>query len=403
MDRNAASSIFSISQQTQIRNNISEIFKWNLREIFSSAKVRDNLSPNFTNSIEANAFYTISIPTNLKDDYKRGDVHWVVSKKSGQPTGQLADREGKFRGFGVLKKAVQQNGDSAMEAVAAGVEAIKKINDNPAMVAVAAGIEFIAEQNNNAAAKLAAISEDIGIIKTQNKTIINQLNQIKLQNAAIMQQLMQITEIVSDIRSRVIALQKLHDTDLTGGIIGVRDLLLQIKDPNDLSFQKSVLASAVNDLNRDRGRIQQELIGLLEEMPEMPRTGFGRAWKIARDDQFCTDVSEKHHRVQWLFSLYLTATMLLGYAYAIVGEGRAYGRVFMPDAELMDNANLIKLVRAEKMFVTVPEDAWYKNTDEYLGRLGREAQRLFADDSACQLQLTGSELQEVLSLETAEC
>lgn len=95
--------------------------------------------------------------------------------------------------------------------------------------------------------------------------------------------------------------------------------------------------------------------------------------------------------------------MLLGYAYAVVGENRAYARVFTPDSELMNNANLVKLIHAEKMFVTAPEDAWYKNTDEYLGRLGREAQKLFADNSVCQIELTGTELQEVLSLETAEC
>lgn len=364
MDRNAASSIFSISHQSQISNNISKIFRHSLRDIFSGSKAHNAFSPDFINGIEADAVYTLSAPAHLEDACKRGDLHWVISKQSKQPTGQLADREGRFRGVGVLKKA----------------ETIT--NTDPMMATVVSGIDQL---------------------KEQNRVVINQLNQIKLQNAAIMQQLMQITEIVSDIRSRVIVLQKLHDTDLTGGIIGVRDLLLQIKDPNDLSFQKSVLASAVNDLNRDRGRIQQELIGLLEDMPAIPRTGFGRVWKIARDDEFCTKVTEKHHRIQWLFSLYLTATMLLGYAYAVAGEDRAYGRVFMPDAELMDNVNLSKLIHAEKMFDTVPEDAWYKNTDEYLGRLGSEAQKLFADDSACQLQLTGSELQEVLSLETAEC
>lgn len=376
MDTNATSSLFSASHQSQIRSNISGIFKSNLRDIFSSSDMRKDFYSNFPKQIEPDALYTLSVPSHLEKTYNRGEVHWVISRKNKQPTGQLADRHGKFRGTGIMEKAAQ-NADPTTDAIAAGVDILNKQN------------EIMIGQLNQ--------------IKLQNEIMIGQLNQIKLQNAAIMQQLMQITEIVSDIRSRVIALQKLHDTDLTGGIIGVRDLLLQIKDANDLSFQKAVLASAVNDLNRDRGRIQQELIGLLEDMPAIPRTEIGRVWKIARDNEFCTKVTEKHHRIQWLFSLYLTATMLLGYAYAVAGEDRAYGRVFMPDAELMNNVNLSKLIHAEKMFDTMPEDAWYKNTDEYLGRLGREAQKLFADEGVYQLQLTGSELEEVLSLETTEC
>lgn len=362
MERNTASSIFSFSHQEQIHNNILNIFKCNLRDLFANPKVRNNFSSNYASGIDSNALYTISAPAHLADAYNRGNLHWVIGKKNGLPTGQLADKQGKFRGVGILKKATPHNTDTSPSVVSKN------------------------RKQTNA----------------QHKIIVHQLNQIKLQNVAIMQRLMQITEIVSDIRSRVISLQKLHDTDLVGGIVGTRDLLLQIKDPNDLAFQKSVLASAINDLNRDRGKIQQELISLLEEMPSIPPSGIGRFFKIMRDSEFCSNVAEKHHRIQWLFSLYLTATTLLGYAYAVVGENRAYARVFTPAPELMNNANLVKLVNAEKMFVTAPEDAWYKNTDEYLGKLGKATHKVFAENSARQIKLTGVELQEVLSLETAE-
>ncbi|MCI8466268.1 MAG: hypothetical protein HFI63_10540 [Lachnospiraceae bacterium] len=78
-------------------------------------------------------------------------------------------------------------------------------------------------------------------------------------NIAVQQQLIHMTEVINDVRSRVIALQESHDSNLFGSIKGMHQQLLQIKDAKDPNTRKQLTAHAITALNEVRGKIIQLL------------------------------------------------------------------------------------------------------------------------------------------------
>lgn len=361
---NFSSSDFLLSRQehSRITANLKNVLRENMRRAFSVPNFSACIAEQLHGKIDTTATYTICIPEKHQKAVNEGKLRFMCDAASGLPNGQLIDEEGKIRGKITLRKAASKPDVSSEEK---------------------------------------RFQYQVEAVKRHHNAVIGQFNQLKLQNMAIMQQLMQITETVNDIRTRVIALQDAHDDDLIGGMMGIKEELLQIRDTRQLELQRPLLANAIHDLNRDRGRIQQALLRALNEMPDVPRTGFILFCKLATKDSYASEIEENFSRAQRLFSLYLTATMLLGYAYAFAGEERAYGDVFMPSPELMNHPGLTKLVRAERIFAELPEDTWYKQPDQYLGRIGRKAQQMITNNDEIQLYLTGEELEEVLTYDTA--
>jgi hypothetical protein len=220
-----------------------------------------------------------------------------------------------------------------------------------------------------------------------------------LANIALQQQLVQMTEVLNDVRSRVIALQEGHDNDLFGSIKGMHDQLLQMRDKRP-EIQKLLAIQAITVLNTNRGRIEMSLLSALEDMEIVPETDWAVLRRIALDKDFLSNTVDKYNRIEELFSYYLAATQLLGYLYAFLDESSSYSDIFKPSKELVENANLQKLIAAEKLYEESIGETWYKNPDNYLLKIGRAADSLFIEDSDfLEVEISGEKLLEAIENE----
>ncbi|MBP3647255.1 MAG: hypothetical protein J6K55_12640 [Clostridia bacterium] len=223
-----------------------------------------------------------------------------------------------------------------------------------------------------------------------------------LSNLAMQQQLAHMAEVIDDVRSRVIILQETYDKALYGELRGMHQQLIQMRDTQDPTTRKSLATGAITSINKTRGKIEQRLIDELAKLPEAPATMLRALLKTFLTKGFKADLCDGYDKIQELFSYYLTASQLLAYIYAFLDEPAAYDDVFVPSPELLDNPNIKKLSLAEVCVGSI-EDAWYKQPQEYLGRIQHESQRLFCDTKEyIEIEVTGKQLLEALNYEEAK-
>ena len=216
-------------------------------------------------------------------------------------------------------------------------------------------------------------------------------------NIAIQQQLLHMTEVINDVRSRVIALQESHDSDLFGSIKGMHQQLLQIKDAKNPDTRKQLTANAITVLNEVRGKVETAILNTLKNIADVPDSDVSIIGKIIRDKNFLTNTVEQYNRIEELFSYYLTATQLLGYAYAFLDEPQSYEDIFSPSPELIDNPNLQKLLLAENLFEETIGETWYKNPEKYLQEIKEQSHTLFLEShDTIEIEITGKELLEAI-------
>lgn len=216
-------------------------------------------------------------------------------------------------------------------------------------------------------------------------------------NIAVQQQLMHMTEVINDVRSRVIALQESHDSDLFGSIKGMHQQLLQIKDTKNPDTRKQLTANAITVLNEVRGKVESAILNALKDIADVPDSDVSIIRKIIRDKNFLTNTVEQYNRIEELFSYYLTATQLLGYAYAFLDEPQSYEDIFSPSPELIDNPNLQKLLLAENLFEETIGETWYKNPEKYLREIKEQSHTLFLKShDTIEIEITGKELLEAI-------
>ena len=215
---------------------------------------------------------------------------------------------------------------------------------------------------------------------------------------AVQQQMAQMTEVINDVRERVIALQEGHDQDLFGSIIGMHQQMAQMSDAKNEEVRKGLAINAITELNKVRGQLQSTIIKALKDMPILPQGDIKIAWEIAKDKTYLERATEAYDRIEELVSYYLAATQLLGYAYAFLGEESSYEDVFCPCPELLDDELLNKLVNAEAIYVEDIEDAWYKNPEQYMLQIKDASQRLFShkENDVIELEISGQKLLEAL-------
>jgi hypothetical protein len=216
---------------------------------------------------------------------------------------------------------------------------------------------------------------------------------------AVQQQLAEMIEVINDVRSRVIALQEGHDQDLFGSIRGMHQQMIQMRDAKDADMQKQLAFHAITVLNETRGKIEVAVISTLKDMPIVPSGDAKIIWQITKDKNFLSDITEKYDRIEELISYYLTATQLLGYAYAFLGEENAFQDIFSPCPELLDNALLQKLIRAESIYAEDIADAWYKCPSQYMLPIKDAAHQLFNSkvNNVIELEISGERLLEELT------
>ena len=216
-------------------------------------------------------------------------------------------------------------------------------------------------------------------------------------NIAIQQQLLHMTEVINDVRSRVIALQESHDSDLFGSIKGMHQQLLQIRDAKNPDTRKQLTANAITVLNEVRGKVETAILNTLKDISDVPDSDISIIGKIIRDKNFLTNTVEQYNRIEELFSYYLTATQLLGYAYAFLDEPQSYEDIFSPSPELIDNPNLQKLLLAENLFEETIGETWYKNPEKYLQEIKEQSHTLFLEShDTIEIEITGKELLEAI-------
>lgn len=237
--------------------------------------------------------------------------------------------------------------------------------------------------------------------KSRGYMRIDEINRVELAsslaNIAMQQQLAHMTEIINDVRAKVISLQEAHDTDLFGSIKGMRDQLLQMRDATDPDTKKQLSINAITELNKVRGILEETIIKTLRELDDIPNTDRAILYKIAKDKNFLTDTVEKYNRIEELFGYYITATQLLGYAYAFLDEPRSYEDIFMPSIDIIENEHLQKLVSAENLFNENVGEAWYKNPENYLLKIKNTSQTVFLDSSDfVEIEVSGEKLLEVI-------
>jgi hypothetical protein len=220
-----------------------------------------------------------------------------------------------------------------------------------------------------------------------------------LANIALQRQLVQMSEVLNDVRSRVISLQEGHDNDLFGSVKGMHDQLLQIRDVvNKPDIQKQLAVQAITVLNETRGKIEMAIISALKDIQLVPGTDWAVLRKIALNKDFLTDTIEKYNRIEELFGYYLTATQLLGYSYAFLDESFSYEDIFRPSIELIENENLQKLIAAEILYEEPLGETWYKNPDTYLQKIEAASQSLFLENSEyIEVEITGENLLEAIN------
>ena len=217
-----------------------------------------------------------------------------------------------------------------------------------------------------------------------------------LSGVAMQQQLAHMAAVLDDVRSRVIALQEAQDQRLLGKLRGMRAQLIQMRDATDPENRRGLALNAITVLNATRGEITQRLIGEMRKIPVAPENLIAALAKAFFSKDFRPNLVEGYDKIQELFGYYLAATQMLAYSYAFLDEERSYAAVFVPEPELMDKKALDKLIRAE--IVVGDHDAlWYKEPEEFLGRIKREAKRLFkADGDYIEVEFTGAQLLEAL-------
>lgn len=70
---------------------------------------------------------------------------------------------------------------------------------------------------------------------------------------AVQQQMAQMTEVINDVRERVIALQEGYNQDLFGSIIGMHQQMAQLSDVKNDEIRKGFVINAITELNKVRG------------------------------------------------------------------------------------------------------------------------------------------------------
>lgn len=206
-----------------------------------------------------------------------------------------------------------------------------------------------------------------------------------------------MTEVINDVRSRVIALQESHDSDLFGSIKGMHQQLLQIKDAKNPDTRKQLTANTITVLNEVRGKAETAILNALKDIADVPDSDVSIIGKIIRDKNFLANTVEQYNRIEELFSYYLTATQLLGYAYAFLDEPQSYEDIFSPSPELIDNPNLQKLLLAENLFEETIGETWYKNPEKYLQEIKEQSHTLFLEShDTIEIEITGKELLEAI-------
>lgn len=215
---------------------------------------------------------------------------------------------------------------------------------------------------------------------------------------AVQQQLAKMTEVINDVRSRVIALQEGHDDDLFGSIRGMHKQMVQIRDAKDPETQKQLTYQAITVLNDTRGKIEQAVIHTLNDMPIVPDKDLKIIWEITKDANYISSVNEKYNRVEELVSYYLAATQLLGYAYSFLGEENSFEDIFTPFPELLNEEMCQKLIHAENIYKEEIKDVWYKCPSDYMLQLKEASHRLFAkkEDDVIEIEISGEKLLEVI-------
>jgi len=215
---------------------------------------------------------------------------------------------------------------------------------------------------------------------------------------AIQQQMAQMTEVINDVRARVVALQEGHDRDLYGSVRGMHQQMIQMRDAKTEDTRRGLALGAITKLNDVRGRIEAAVVTTLDSMPVVPTGDSKISWEIIKDKTYLPRVIESYDRVEELVSYYLAATQLLGYAYAFLGEETSFEDIFSPCEELLDQALLQKLTSAEALYNEEIQDAWYKNPSDYLLKIQTAAHQLFLpnEDDVIELEISGEDLLEAM-------
>lgn len=221
-----------------------------------------------------------------------------------------------------------------------------------------------------------------------------------LANIATQQQLANMTEVINDVRSRVISLQEGHDADLFGSVKGMHQQLLQMRDSRNPDIKKQLATHAITILNDVRGRIEVTILNTLRDIEFVPGTDRAILIKIAKNKNFLSDTVEKYDRIEELFGYYVTATQLLGYAYAFLDEPASYEDIFTPSRELVENENLQKLTAAENLYEERISETWYKNPENYLLKIKSSSHSVFMESSdIVEVEVTGEKLLEAIEHE----
>jgi hypothetical protein len=206
-----------------------------------------------------------------------------------------------------------------------------------------------------------------------------------------------MTEVINDVRSRVISLQEGHDADLFGSIKGMHKQLLQMRNARNPDIKKQLATHAITILNDVRGRIEVTILNTLRDIESVPDTDRAILIKIAKNKNFLSDTVEKYDRIEELFGYYITATQLLGYTYAFLDEPESYEDIFTPSKELVENENLQKLTAVENLYEERIGETWYKNPENYLLKIERSSHRMFMESSdILEFEVVGEKLLEVI-------
>ena len=215
---------------------------------------------------------------------------------------------------------------------------------------------------------------------------------------ALQQQVAQMTEVINDVRSRVVALQEGHDRDLYGSILGMHQQMVQMRDAKSEETRKQLAVHAITMLNDVRGKIEAAVAHELETMPCVPDGDAKIVWEIAKDKTFLQRAVESYDRIEELVSYYLSATQLLGYAYAFLGEENSFADIFTPCGVLLDQIALQKLISAEALYNEDIPNAWYKSPEEYMLRIQEAAERVFLpqNEDVIELEISGQKLLEAM-------
>jgi hypothetical protein len=218
-----------------------------------------------------------------------------------------------------------------------------------------------------------------------------------LESIAMQQQLAQITDMIGDVRNRIIALQEGHDADLYGSIKGMHQQLLQMRDAHNSETRRQLATNSVTVLNDVRGSIEITLLNTLRAIDSVPDKDSKIMMRIAKNKNFLSDTVEKYDRIEELFSYYLTASQMLGYVYAFLDEPASFDVIFTPSKDLIENKNLHKLIAAESLYEEAIGVTWYKNPDMFLAGIKNELNRILSDNNdVVTIEFSGAELLEVL-------